>query len=212
MSPTQSSASGVPAPFEILNDEHRFIERLISALLAYVEQLGSWADPVDLGRFVDLIQGFADARHHEKEEDILFEAMIAAGFPREMGPIAVMRMEHDHGRRLVAALRAVADKPGPWTAADKVTVRESAQDYASLLRQHIVKEDTVLYPMARRTLSAEAVTRMEAQFDEVEGGEDARAELEGFLATANTLFEKYLGAPPLSLSALSIRTMATPTT
>lgn len=196
-------------PFELLNDEHRLIERIISALMSYTEQLEAGADPADLRKFVDLISGFADTRHHSKEENILFEAMVGAGFPREAGPIGVMLFEHDQGRRFVAGLREVASRSGPFTAGDKAVIRENAGGYAQLLRQHIAKEDTVLYPMARRVLSDDAITQMEVRFDELEGGEDARAEMEGFLGTANLLLSRYLGLPVVSARPLSVRTLAT---
>ncbi len=195
-------------PFATLNDEHRLIERTISALLSYASRIEHGADPADLGRFVDLIAGFADARHHGKEEDILFEAMVGAGFPRDGGPIAVMLAEHEQGRKFVAALRDAASRAGHWTADDRALIHEAATGYAELLRQHIAKEDMVLYPMARRALPQEIVTLMEARFDELEGGEDAQTELEEFLSTADALFTRYLGTPSLSVRPLSVRTVA----
>jgi len=208
MSPILDEARPTTGPLETLTDEHRLIERLISALLAYTADLDTGADPADLGQFVDLIAGFADARHHAKEEDILFEAMVEAGFPRDGGPIAVMLFEHDQGRRFVGALRDCASRAGAWTVSDKAIVRENAAQYANLLRQHIAKEDNILYPMARRVLSDEAMTAMEARFDELEGGEDARAELERFLVLADNLFTRYLGSPALSVRPLSVRGVA----
>lgn len=195
-------------PFATLNDEHRLIERVISALLSYASRVDHGADPADLGRFVDLISGFADARHHGKEEDILFEAMIAAGFPRDAGPIGMMLFEHEQGRGFVAALRDVAGRAGAWTAEDRGLLKDAAEGYAELLRQHIAKEDMVLYPMARRALPQEVITLMEARFDELEGGEDAQAELEAFLGTADALFTRYLGTPALSVRPLSVRAVA----
>jgi hemerythrin-like domain-containing protein len=195
-------------PFATLNDEHRLIERVISALLSYAERIDHGADPADLGRFVGLISGFADARHHGKEEDILFEAMMAAGFPRDAGPIGMMLFEHEQGRGFVATLLDCAGRAGAWTAQDRARIKEAAQGYAELLRQHIAKEDMVLYPMARRALPQEVVTLMEARFDELEGGEDAQVELEGFLSTADALFTRYLGTPALSVRPLSVRTVA----
>lgn len=208
MNATPESPAARTGPFETLNDEHRLIERLIAALVAYTDQLDSGADPADLAHFVGLIQGFADARHHAKEEDILFEMMVEAGFPKDGGPIAVMLFEHEQGRRFVGALRDLAPKASSWTVSDRAVIRENAAQYARLLRQHIAKEDTILYPMARRALPEEAITLMEARFDELEGGEDARAELDRFLAIANTLFARYLGAPTLSIRPLSVRGVA----
>ena len=197
-------------PFATLNDEHRLIEKMISALRSYASRIDHGADPADLGRFVDLISGFADARHHGKEEDILFETMVGAGFPREQGPIGVMLAEHELGRRYVSMLRDAAGRAenGKWNAQDRVQIHEAVEGYSELLTRHIEKEDMVLYPMARRALSPELVTLMEARFDELEGGEDAQTELEGFLSTMDSLSTRYLDTRATSTRPLSMRTVA----
>lgn len=195
-------------PFATLNDEHRLIEKVILALRSYDARVDHSADPADLGRFVEVIAGFADGRHHAKEEDILFETMVAAGFPREHGPIAVMLAEHEMGRRYVGVLRDVASRAGQWTAEDRARIHEAVAGYSELLTAHIAKEDMILYPMARRNLPEDAVTTMEARFDELEGGEDAQSELEGFLSTIDSLSTRYLDTRAVSARPLSMRTVA----
>ncbi|MFO0589545.1 MAG: hemerythrin domain-containing protein [Polyangiaceae bacterium] len=195
-------------PFSTLNDEHRLIEKVIAALRSYDNRIDHGADPADLGRFVEVIAGFADARHHTKEEDILFETMVAAGFPRQHGPIAVMLSEHEMGRRYVGMLREVAARAGQWTAEDRARIHEAVEGYSALLTQHIAKEDMILYPMARRNLPEEAVTAMEARFDELEGGEDAQSELENFLSIIDSLSTRYLDTHATSVRPLSMRTVA----
>ena len=68
--------------------EHRLIERTLDALAASPTRSACKAgdDKEELQRFVTFIRGFADAHHHGKEEDILFAAMVEAGFPRQAGP------------------------------------------------------------------------------------------------------------------------------
>ena len=139
---------------EILMNEHRTIERGIDALVAYADEVRRGSDDrAELGRFVVFIREFADACHHGKEEDILFKAMVDAGFPREGGPIAVMLMEHDMGRAHIRNLARFAEGDEPWTADERESIAEEAFAYASLLRAHIHKEDAILYPMAEQRLS-----------------------------------------------------------
>ena len=74
---------------ETLMNEHRTIERVLDAL-------GAFADETRRARrhrarrssrgSSTFLREFADAHHHHKEEDVLFEAMIEHGFPREAGP------------------------------------------------------------------------------------------------------------------------------
>lgn len=103
---------------------------------------------------VDFIRDYADRFHHAKEEDILFEALVTNGMPRANSPVAAMLMEHDQGRAYVkgmedAAQEALAGKPGM-----EGTIAENALGYLVLLREHIDKEDNILYPLAERLIPA----------------------------------------------------------
>jgi len=147
---------------EILMSEHRTIERVIDALVAFSEEIQRGSDDkAELGRFVTFIREFADGCHHGKEEDILFRSMVEAGFPREGGPIAVMLMEHDMGRAHVRELARLAEPAQPWSASDRAKVADEAIGYGNLLRAHIHKEDAILYPMAEQRLSAEVLSEVD---------------------------------------------------
>jgi hemerythrin-like domain-containing protein len=164
---------------DLLMDEHQLILRSLDALDAFSADLARGGeDRAELTRFVRFIREFADARHHGKEEDILFKAMVAAGFPRDGGPIAVMLMDHDAGRAHVAAMAARAGQAGSWSDADRAAAVSAARGYTDLLRGHIRKEDQILYPMARQRLQEEALARVDrecAAFEErqIAAGADA---------------------------------------
>ena len=54
----------------------------------------------------DFIRGFADGCHHQKEENVLFVRMQAAGLPASGSPVNVMLAEHELGREYTRALCA----------------------------------------------------------------------------------------------------------
>jgi hemerythrin-like domain-containing protein len=140
----------------LLMEEHELILRALDALDAFASEVAHGSeDKAELARFVRFIREFADARHHGKEEDILFEAMVAAGF------IAVMLMDHQAGRAQVAVMADKAGQPGAWTSQDRVAVIDAASGYTSVLRSHIMKEDQILYPMAQERLHEEAMNRVD---------------------------------------------------
>ena len=148
---------------ELLMQEHRLILRAIDALDAFAAKVRDGADDrPELSRFVRFIREFADARHHGKEEDVLFAAMVAAGFPRNGGPVAVMLMDHETGRAHARMLAEKAEQGGPWSGQDRAAVVGAALGYGELLRSHIRKEDLILYPMARQRLAPEAMARVDA--------------------------------------------------
>jgi len=169
-------------PIEILMEEHRLIEKGLDALDAFslrVESKEIQEGAQTLGEFVEFIQEFADRTHHGKEEDILFDEMVKGGFSRESGPIAVMLSEHDEGRSYVKGLKELSQKTETWTDEERKKIRVLASSFSSLLRQHIQKEDQILYPMAKARLTAEAMQTIaerseKFQANETQKNEDAR--------------------------------------
>ncbi len=165
---------------EILMDEHRVIERVIEALETAVERLrgGESVEPEFFLQAADFIRNFADGCHHAKEEGVLFKAMEASGMPAEGGPIAVMLVEHDQGRGYTAGMVEAAErlKQGDRGAVDRLIA--DATGYAALLRQHIQKEDQILYPMADQVIPAkqhDQVLQDCRTAEEAAGGHDRHA-------------------------------------
>jgi hemerythrin-like domain-containing protein len=145
---------------DILRDEHRVI-------LAALERLESAADRLEGGEtlpdrlwseLLAWLHAFADERHHAKEENALFPAMIKAGLPMRGGPVDVMLGEHAEGRALVAAL--AAGRPAERAA--------QARRYVRLLREHIQKENEILFPLADAVLGDDAQTALLREFAEVD--------------------------------------------
>jgi len=97
--------------------------------------------------------------------------MQERGVPVEGGPIAVMLMEHDAGRRHVKAVAKALSSAGSGDASAIASVRSGLESYARLLRAHIDKEDNVLYPMADRLFTAEDQLWLAGAFDRVEAEE-----------------------------------------
>jgi hemerythrin-like domain-containing protein len=193
---------------ETLMDEHRVIERAIDALATFADEVRARAtdDRAELGRFVTFIREFADALHHGKEEDILFAAMIEAGFPRQGGPVAVMLMEHDQGRAFVKRLAELAAQDAPWSDDDRQKVAEAAYGYANLLGGHIHKEDAILYPMAEQRLEPAALEQVNARCAAYEQQKAASGDRARLLALADELASRHApapGAPPRRVAAPS---------
>ena len=179
-------------PIEVLLQEHRAIERVLQALDQYAaDRSAASTAQADLLQFVEFIQGFADRIHHGKEEDVLFEQMVLSGFPRDAGPLAVMYHEHEQGRALARELQAFGDKDGPWSAAERQRVNEAAHRLTKLLRQHIHKEDHILYPMAQSRLGPRAMELVGAAFVEREAGEGQEGEKRRLLGMADRLVDRY---------------------
>jgi hemerythrin-like domain-containing protein len=169
---------------ETLMAEHQQILAAIDALEGFAGEVRRGAgDAAELGRFITFIREYADAHHHAKEEDLLFTAMVEAGFSRDSGPIGVMLHDHAEGRQHVGVLVEVAAAPAPWSAADRERLHAAALGYADLLRAHIQKEDGILYPMAEARLPA----ALRARVDAAAAAHDSRQAASGVLPRLEAL-------------------------
>ena len=178
----------------LLMNEHRVIDRVLDCLDRYAAAIraGDSVERGDLAKFVRFVREFADTKHHSKEEKILFPALQENGFPRDSGPVAVMLYEHDVGRELVAQLHSAASALSNeelWN--NPAPIIQAASRFTQLLRQHIQKEDNILYPMAQSRLPQAAYDSVCKQCDELEQQHAAsglRQELEKLAAE---LCERY---------------------
>lgn len=155
---------------EQLMEEHRAIETMLNILENVCQRLetGKAVDAEHLEHILEFIRIFADRCHHGKEEDLLFPAMEKAGIPREGGPIGVMLIEHVQGRNYVRGMGEAVSryKAGEVKAASDFIA--NARGYIALLRQHINKEDNILYRMADMHLSESKQQELLEQFEQVE--------------------------------------------
>jgi hemerythrin-like domain-containing protein len=106
--------------------------------------------------YFDFIQEYSDDYHHGKEEGIYFKWMAENDESLKNGPIHCMTREHDQFRALTQQskknLLAYLDCPEDKTA--QKSYQENCynlmESFISSLRNHIQKEDQILYQMAER--------------------------------------------------------------
>lgn len=148
-------AGAVPSSQDLV-DEHRVILTVLRALeqrIAGAARSGSV--PVAFLRDVlEFSQQFIDRCHHGKEEGCLFPCLEQRGMAREGGLLLVLQDEHAAGRALVGRIAVALDRYARGEAA-AAEVLDPCQAYADLLRQHIRKEDDVLFPMSDGLLAVE---------------------------------------------------------
>jgi hypothetical protein len=107
----------------------------------------------------------AAERHHAREEDVLFPELEKRGMA---GPPRIMRMEHEDLRahkRLLAALVAGAGQTN--FAAFQEGLAKLASHLVFHLRDHIFKENTILYPAARQVIPADAWPELKRRADDI---------------------------------------------
>jgi hemerythrin-like domain-containing protein len=158
---------------ERLRAEHEVILTALELLAEEVDRLAGEGpvDTVYLGLLLDFLQEYADRGHHAKEERFLFPALEAHGLAREGGPIGCMLHEHEQGRGLVRHLVGLlpALTGAPDKGRDFVHAAEACTDH---LREHIQKENVVLFRMAAQILTPaeeEELAAAAAQYEDEAG-------------------------------------------
>lgn len=176
---------------EMLKHEHEVILKVIEAAqkeVGHIQKTGK-IHSEKVAKMLDFIRNFADHCHHLKEEKQLFVRLEEKGMAREGGPIAIMLIEHDEGRRMV---RAAADALPPAKKGDRSaieTLRENLSGYAQLLQAHIDKENNILYAMADEILTDEDNSELIEAFEKIENEEIGKGVHEKYHQIAHELAE-----------------------
>lgn len=189
---------------EVLMNEHRLIEQALGSLETYAVEVRAGLAPARqiVGEYASFFRGFADGCHHGKEEDVLFRRLLERGFPRQSGPLAVMYHEHELGRAHVRALSGIAERPGSVQTPEVEALLASADAFVPLLRQHILKEDRILYPMALDVLSGPELDAMNTQFEEFEATMRVDGTYDALQALAERLIVRFR-PDPVRMAAVS---------
>ncbi|HAS73434.1 MAG TPA: hemerythrin [Clostridiales bacterium UBA8960] len=180
---------------ELMVDEHKAIKRMLSVVrkACYGVMQGQEINYDDFATMIDFIRGYADAHHHGKEEQLLFNRMVD-----ELGPAAQklvthgMLVEHDLGRLHMAELEKalIAVKGGNEEA--KLDVIANAISYTHLLIRHIDKEDGVVYPFAERSFTPEVLEAINKDCETFEKKQTANGVQAKYIENLVILESKYI--------------------
>ncbi len=153
--------------------EHGYSEQhfaQLDSLLENVKLEGTWTQERS-----DLFESFVDyfrldlMVHMRKEDEVLYPA-LEEFLPRDIGPLMVLRTEHDdicsNFNRMVKAYELMA--LGNTNAEVIRKFLYFGRTLLQLLRDHSYKEERVLFPMVARLLKPEMDTRIAADMETLE--------------------------------------------
>jgi hemerythrin-like domain-containing protein len=149
-----------------LAQEHRLIRQYLDNLAYAVERLEHGERPPKefFENAVLFAREFVDGYHHFKEEHQMFVMLAQTVKGKHDGAIEALRYQHERGRAIVNAIAQAISGYQRGDERDVLVVLESAAAFGALLRQHINREDSVFYPMARKELSREDQERLREEF------------------------------------------------
>ena len=132
---------------DTLQEEHVLIDQALGSLRRYVDELvAGTADPADGKRFVAFFTDFAGRFHHDREEGVLFDALVTeAQLPRDRGPVHAITREHAEMEEWLREMTPFLEQ-APQSHDDRVRLRTLAVRYSHTLWRHVDAENSVLYP------------------------------------------------------------------
>lgn len=181
---------------ELLVKEHENIKRMAvvmrAASLAVMN--GAPLEVDDFAAMMDFIRNYADAHHHMKEEQVLFDYM-----KKDLGAIAQklitngMLVEHDLGRLHMQELgNAIESYRKDQNDDAKLDIIVNTTAYTYLINRHIDKENAVVFTFGEKNLPEESMSIVDEKTKELEDAATTKGVQDKYLALLKTLEEKYL--------------------
>jgi len=135
-----------------LRRDHDLIEKVIKSMETTIQLLtnGKQIPESILLPVIDFTKNFTDVCHHSKEEKSLFPALEQAGLPSNMGPVAMMLMDHQRSREIGTEMEESAKKY--LSSGDSTKLISDMHLYVEHITEHLWKENNKLFMMAEARL------------------------------------------------------------
>lgn len=141
-----------------LIEEHELILsflRELDEVTKTILDMGSFnKNRVEFEKVTKLIDNILDAElHHKREEDVLFPELEV----REVtGPTRIMRLEHEELRKKKKELKKLSESVYDMDFNEyKMKLKKLSNDICFELKDHIFKENYILYPTALESIKSE---------------------------------------------------------
>ncbi|NTW71823.1 MAG: hemerythrin [Eubacteriaceae bacterium] len=172
-----------------LRSEHEgilFGISILEKMTALIE--GNQSIPLeDLYEMIGFFKLFADKCHHGKEENLLFPVMIEFDLTLDGVLIKVLLTEHSEGRIYLSLMTdSLTDQ---YHRDDFIA---SSKNYCELLRKHIQKENTSLFPLADNNIPANRQEALSTAFEKFEEEVMGKGTHEKLHETLHKFEKKYL--------------------
>ena len=150
-----------------LRRDHDLIEKVVKSMDATIQLLqgGKRIPESILLPVIDFSKNFTDVCHHSKEENSLFPALEQAGMPRNMGPIAMMLVDHERSREIAASMETSAKEY--LSSGESAALISDMKRYVEHITEHLWKENNRLFMMAEARLQYVA-QKVDGEIGEIE--------------------------------------------
>jgi hemerythrin-like domain-containing protein len=155
---------------ESLEQEHRTIEKILRVIGVLADELAENRN-IDSDILPDLCQFlgiYVHECHHGKEESHLFPMLESHGVPDSGCPLGALRHEHERSRALTQELTQASVEYAANSNSGRSKLLEVFSNLKQFYPSHIWKEEYLLFPLARKVLSADDDKALLKEFASVE--------------------------------------------
>ncbi len=156
------------APAEDLMREHGVLNRILLIYEEGLRRLDARQDlpPKALAGAAGIIRRFIEDYHEKLEEESLFPRFEKAR--KLVDLVAVLRAQHEAGRRLTADIQSIASRGKVTADADRGKLSTSLRLFVRMYRPHEAREDTVLFPAFRKIVDKKEYEGLGEAFEKKE--------------------------------------------
>ena len=149
----------------IITEEHQNLWRIAITLDQVADEVdaGAKVDPAFFGSIFDYIEQFMDGCHHAKEDSYLF-ARLRERSAEALPIIERLEAEHREGDARMATLRAALEAYRREGESGLAGFQGALKTYIEHEWQHMNTEEHLIFPLARKHLSAEDWAHIDAAF------------------------------------------------
>ena len=150
----------------IIRDEHRAIAAVLHGMLYLVKQIrenGAKPDFQVFGAMIYYIDAFPERFHHPKEDQHLFRTLRARS--AEAAPLLDrLESEHSIGAGKIRALEQALTRYQQGGAIEFPSFATAVESYAEFHWKHMRAEETEVFPLAEKHLTADDWEAIDAAF------------------------------------------------
>jgi hemerythrin-like domain-containing protein len=146
---------------EILTEEHEIILRIADLLECISKRTESHLvyDQRDVTEILQILRTFGDDFHQAKEEVALFPVLTASCPASEQASIRHLLVEHEKDRSLMNGMQEALFR------SNTAQIAEYSLRLANTLRNHVAKEDNILFETITAQLTQEDDAKIVAEFE-----------------------------------------------
>ena len=181
---------------EELMRQHGVLRRVLLVYRQAATQLrgGTKIDPKLLRQVAQLFRDFGENFH----ERMLEQAYVFPTLRNNEGPVAALDstlvQQHDRGREITEYIRTLT---GRGTLGDAEAMARALETFVVMYENHAAREDTIVFPAWRETLSDKQLREMGETFEDIRNRQFGKDGFDAALKTVTTV-EEALGLGDLA--------------